>query len=179
MEPIVIKDFLSDYHFNALKGAMVWNSSFPLYLSSSVSYDNLINSAFWHWYAAETLYLHPELRRQGDVTSSYYKDLVRDIFVPKFSNIDVLKDMQISRVKVNFYPHTWRVREHGSHTDVSYGTTAAIFGLNTCNGFTRVKGSGKIKSVANQLLIFDGLTDHNSSTTSNAKGRFNINFNFI
>ena len=174
MEPIVIKDFLSDYHFNALKGAIVWNNSFPLYLNSSVSYDDLINSASWHWYAAYTLYLHEE-----GVTSSYYNDLVRDIFVPQFSKIDVLKDKQISRVKVNFYPHTWRVREHGSHTDVDYGTTAAIFGLNTCNGFTRVKGSGKIKSVANQLFIFDGLTDHNSSTTSNAKGRFNINFNFI
>ena len=174
MEPIVIKDFLSEYYFNALKETIVWNTSFPLHLDSSVSYDCVNRSELWHWYGARNLYV-----RDRGLTTTYYNDLVRDIFVPKFSNIDVLKDMQISRVKVNFYPHTWRVREHGSHTDAEYGTTAAIFGLNTCNGFTRVKGSGKIKSVANQVLIFDGLTDHNSSTTSNAKGRFNINFNFI
>ena len=174
MEPIVIKDFLSEYYFNVLKETIVWNNSFPLYLNPSVAYDDVNDNAPWHWYGAHVVYLH----EQG-VTDADYNDLVRDIFVPQFSNIDVLKGKQISRVKVNFYPHTWRVREHGSHTDADYGTTGAIFGLNTCNGFTRIRGSGKIKSVANQLFIFDGLTEHNSSTTSNAKGRFNINFNFI
>ena len=37
----------------------------------------------------------------------------------------------------------------------------------------------KIDSVENRLLIFDGIRFHNSSSTTNAKGRYNINFNFL
>ena len=36
----------------------------------------------------------------------------------------------------------------------------------------------KIDSVANRMVFFDGSQLHNSSTTSNAKERYNINFNF-
>ena len=168
---MVTKDFLSEYQFHTLQKMIVWNNECPFYLESDVAYREESPSDLWNWYGVHMVY--------NNQIRSHLFDPVMNIFGKRFGDIDLLEGKTINRIKLNFYPYTSRVREHTVHTDVDYGTTAAIFGLNTCNGFTRVKGSGKIKSVANQLLIFDGLTDHNSSTTSNAKGRFNINFNFI
>ena len=170
---MVIKDFLSEYQFHTLQKMIVWNTECPFYLDPVVAYreDGSISNDLWSWYGIHMVYYNQK--------SSYLRDPIMNIFGKGFGDIDLLEGKTITRIKLNFYPHTPRVREHEVHTDEGYGTTAAIFGLNTCNGFTRVKGSGKIKSIANQLFIFDGLTDHNSSTTSNAKGRFNINFNFI
>ena len=37
----------------------------------------------------------------------------------------------------------------------------------------------KVDSVANRLLLFNSSLNHNSSTTTNAKGRYNININYI
>ena len=167
---MVIKDFLSEYQFDALQKMIVWSPECPFYLNPNVAYENSNNSP-WNWYGTHVIYHEKPL--------TYLFDPVMSFFGKGFGDIDLLEGKRITRIKLNFYPHTPRVREHKVHNDADYGTTAAIFGLNTCNGFTRVKGSGKIKSVANQLFIFDGLTDHNSSTTSDARGRFNINFNFI
>ena len=167
---MVIKDFLSEYQFDSLQRLIVWSPKWPFYLNPNVAYENSNNSS-WNWYGTNVIYYEKPLSNLFDPVMSF--------FAKRFGDIDLLEGKRITRVKLNSYPHTPRDREHASHDDKEYGTTAAIFGLNTCNGFTRVKGSGKIKSVANQLFIFDGLTDHNSSTTSNARGRFNINFNFI
>ncbi len=167
---MVIKDFLSEYQFDALRKMIVWSSDCPFYLNPNVAYENP-NNPLWNWYGTCVIYYEKPL--------TYLFDPVMSFFTKRFGDIDLLEGKRITRVKLNFYPHTPRVREHASHDDTEYGTTAAIFGLNTCNGFTRVKGSGKIKSVANQLFVFDGTKPHNSSTTSNARGRFNINFNFI
>ena len=41
------------------------------------------------------------------------------------------------------------------------------------------KISDKIENVENRLLLFDPQILHSSSTTSNAKGRFNININYL
>ena len=167
---MVIKDFLSEYQFDSLQKMIVWSPKCPFYLNPNVAYENS-NNPSWNWYGTNVIYYEKPL------TELFYP--MMDFFAKRFGDIDLLEGKRITRVKLNFYPHTPRVREHASHDDKEYGTTAAIFGLNTCNGFTRVIGSGKIKSVANQLFVFDGTKPHNSSTTSNARGRFNINFNFI
>ena len=167
---MVIKDFLSEYQFRTLQRMMVWNPECSFYLNADVAQEKP-DGPPWYWYATHVVYYERAL-------SPLYEHVIR-VFAKPFGDIDLLQGKTITRIKINFYPYTSRVREHDAHTDKKYGTTAAIFGLNTCNGFTRVKGSGKIKSVANQLFIFDGLSEHNSSTTSDAKGRFNINFNFI
>ena len=83
------------------------------------------------------------------------------------------------RIKGNFYPHTETLREHTGHQDYLFSHTGALYSLNTCNGFTKLYDGTEIPSVANRILIFDSSTIHNSSTTTNAAGRFNINFNFL
>ena len=69
------------------------------------------------------------------------------------------------------------------HTDNNclYSTTGILF-LTTCNAKTVLKIKNKevfIDSVENRMLIFDGATLHNSTTTTDAPARFNINFNFL
>ena len=41
------------------------------------------------------------------------------------------------RIKINFYPNTHEVVEHTSHIDYDFSHTAAIFSLNTCDGYTK------------------------------------------
>ena len=83
------------------------------------------------------------------------------------------------RIKGNFYPHTETLKEHAGHRDYLYSNTGALYSLNTCDGYTKLCDGTKIPSVANRILIFDSSIIHNSTTTTNAAGRFNINFNFL
>ena len=169
MEVKIIDDFLPQKEFESLKKQIVWNSQFPMYFDNGVAYDEE-RVRNWNWYAT-----HMIMVRCQSCSESYYS-LVSQLFFSRFAGLGL---SEVSRIKVNFYPHTPRLKEHDNHTDSEFGKMAAIFGLNTCNGFTRIKGSGKIKSVENRLIIFDGIQPHNSSTTSDACGRWNINFNFI
>ena len=43
----------------------------------------------------------------------------------------------------------------------------------------RLDGGQKIRSVANRMLFFDATKLHNSTTCTDEKGRFNINFNYF
>jgi hypothetical protein len=51
--------------------------------------------------------------------------------------------------------------------------------LNTCDGFTSLDDGTKIESIENRLLLFDSNKPHASSTCTNAKARFNMNFNYF
>ena len=163
-------NFLPVEDLLVLQRSIIWNKSFPFYLQRNVADDKAINAPSWSWYSFHTLVFNEKIQ------SPFYEPISR-IFFPKF--VEMGLSTRFSRIKINFFPHTSRVKVHPTHTDREYGNTAAIFGLNTCNGFTRIKGSGKIKSVSNRFFVFDGTKEHNSTTTSDAKGRFNINFNFI
>ena len=103
-----------------------------------------------------------------------YIDHCKDPFRPHFR--------ALIRLKANLIPHTHEMMEHASHYDYEYEHKSAVFGINTCDGFTRL-GTGKdsitIPSVANRLLIFNGWELHNSSTTTDAKARVNLNLNYI
>ena len=55
----------------------------------------------------------------------------------------------------------------------------AVFSLNTCDGFTSLDDGTKIESIENRLLLFDSNKPHASSTCTNAKARFNMNFNYF
>ena len=123
----------------------------------------------WNWYAVNVLYdIIPE-------SSQFEK--IGPIFYKKFNTLDPVK--ALIRIKVNFYPWTDKIYEHAQHTDSEFSHKAAVYSLNTCDGFTRMSNGDKVESIANRLVLFDGSQPHNSSTTSNKKGRFNINFNWF
>ena len=102
---------------------------------------------------------------------------IYEMFVPKFKQLANFKTL--IRVKINAYPYTNVVKEHNGHIDFDYEHVGAVFSLNTCDGYTKFSDGTKSESIANRIVFFDASKEHSSTTTSNAKLRYNINFNFL
>ena len=83
------------------------------------------------------------------------------------------------RIKANLYPSSETLQEHIMHVDFDYSHCTALFSLNTCDGYTKLKDGTKINSVANRVLLFDASEEHCSTTTTNVSARINININYI
>ena len=162
-----LDNFLSEEEFKRLT---------DIYPRFALRFNGVVSSSVkpineeWNWYATHTFY------KAGVKNSEYFQE-VYDMFIPHFREIGI--DRDIERIKFNCYPCTEVMREHTSHIDYANSHQAAVFSLNTCDGFTRMSDGTKVDSVENRLLIFDGSTLHNSSTTTNSKARYNINFNFL
>ena len=85
----------------------------------------------------------------------------------------------IMRAKANLYPNCGELVEHDMHTDYNFEHQAAIFYVNTNNGYTKLKDGTKIESIANRVLIFKGNDLHCSTTCTDQQARININFNYF
>tara|TARA_A100000172_G_scaffold76616_1_gene60275 strand:+ start:100 stop:660 length:561 start_codon:yes stop_codon:yes gene_type:complete len=165
----VIDDFLSLDKVEELEQMIIHNTKFPWFYQEQVTFKNedLNETQPWNWYQTHKFY-------EDDKVNSPYYNKIRDIFFPHFNDLQSL-----IRIKANFYPHTETLREHLPHSDYNFSHRAAIFSLNTCDGFTRMKDGTKIDSVKNRIIFFDGHTSHNSSTTTTSPVRWNLNFNYL
>ena len=173
---LVIDDVLPEEEFKKLTDYIVFNNQFPLTIDGGVAlspdkkdYDKDREEDYRNWYAAHVSY------NNGVPLSNSYNQIA-SILTPVFSNLNV---KALLKLKINFYPHTYEIFEHSQHIDYSFSCAAALLSLNTCDGFTRLNDGTKVESVANRMVIFHGNEYHNSSTTTNAKGRYNINFNYL
>ena len=162
----VVDNFLPLNEFYNIRSIIV-SADFPWHYQGRVAVENMTEDQPWNWYQTHLVYVDNHAR------SKYY-DKIAEIFLPKFEDLKAL-----IRIKANFYPNTETLREHLPHTDYEFEHTAAIFSLNTCDGFTRIKDDTKIESVKNRIVFFDGSTTHNSSTTTSDRVRWNLNFNYL
>lgn len=169
----VIDNFLESSHLDILKQNIIFNNDFPFYLTSKVAYSNNDPShnkkELWNWYGSHLVY-------EKKPTSDLY-NFIEETLIKRINDVDPIR--ALIRIKINFYPFTDTVKEHLSHIDYDFSHKAAIFSLNTCDGFTRITDEIKIDSVENRIFFFDASENHNSSTTSNSHGRFNINLNWL
>ena len=183
----VYDNFLPKEEFENLRDIIVWNFSLPFYFQPSVTAfdtnDNCKDNGFWNWYATHHLYKDDDYDspRSSDfsddyIFSTHFKS-VYDSFIPRFEEMGIYTRLQ--RIKINMYPYTTEVMEHDPHYDNEKEHRGALFSLNTCNGFTKLHEGTRIDSVANRLMLFYPHHMHNSSTTSDAPARYNINFNFL
>lgn len=90
-----------------------------------------------------------------------------------------LKYKALIRVKLNFYPKTDKLVIHRPHKDYEYKHKGAIFYFNTNNGKTILNDKTEIDSIENRLLLFDASKFHQSTSTTNAKARVNMNINYF
>lgn len=171
----VIDNFLKYRDFEKIRDFIIDNAEFSWFANNYVT-DNedeeetrLYQEQLWNWYFTHTFYLH--------VPYSTYFNQINEIFAQEFNKLDIFKTW--IRIKANFYPYTSEIKEHQKHQDYPFPHKAAVFSLNTCDGFTRMSDGTKIDSVENRIIIFDGSEYHNSSTTSDSKQRININFNWF
>ena len=178
MEYQIIDDFLDYQDLKKIQDLIVFSQKIPFYLNSIVSaygksdkeYDPNVEEQLWNWYGTHLLYTH-------DKPQSSSWELIYNIFLPKLNKVEEVKSFM--RAKINFYPNTGEIKEHGKHVDYYFSHKAGVYSLNTCDGFTRMPNGDIVESVENRMVLFDASQHHNSSTTTNAKGRFNINFNWL
>lgn len=87
------------------------------------------------------------------------------------------------RAKGNIYiSSSEENKEHERHTDYPFSHLAAVYTINTCNGYTLIgdeKQSQKVPSVANRIVFFDGSLPHASTNCTDERYRMNINLNML
>ena len=172
MDLKIIDNFLTDNDFNLLVSNTVGRNDghqVQFRVVSNVENFGAIEEN-WSWYMINMLYSTDT--PQNEICGKIY-----EMFVPKFKKLANFKTM--IRIKMNAYPYTNVVKEHKEHIDFNYEHIGAVFSLNTCDGYTKFSDGTKVESVANRIVFFDASKKHHSTTTSNAKLRYNINFNFL
>ena len=66
---------------------------------------------------------------------------------------------------------------HIDYTDDPPIKTAILY-INTNNGWTEFKNGGKVKSVANRMIMFDTTLLHRGVSCTDEKRRIVVNFNW-
>jgi len=104
---------------------------------------------------------------------STYFDLIKPVLIK-------LNIVSILRIKANLLTKTNKVIEYETHKD-NLSTDKykiAIYYINTCNGYTKIKNK-KIYSKQNRILLFKGKEEHLGSSCSDQNRRVLININYI
>jgi len=161
MEVQVIDNFLGDYQFKSLQNILMGNN-FPWYF-----YDGIVNYNEGH---CQFTY--------GFLRDHYEPDINFPLVEPCLKKLGCKK---LYRIKANLVPKTFfhkRTTYHSDLSDPPPQTKTAIFYMNTCNGWTRFKKGGKVKSVANRMVIFDHELLHSGVTCTDKRRRVVINFNY-
>ena len=116
----------------------------------------------------------------GFVVNDSIKDSTNFPMVASIANS--LECNKLLRIKANLNPRTIFNKSGGWHVDVEgypQIKNTAVYYLNTCNGYTKFKKGGKVKSVANRIVIFDSQLYHQGYTCTDQKRRVVMNFNWI
>ena len=164
----VIDNFLDEEYFDDLVTLFTGadeegNFNMPWYFQSGIAKAEEVQDNLF--YMVHMMY------NGNQPYSSFYKNIT-----PLLRKLEV---KCLLRIKANFYPNTHILREHPMHVDFHFPHSGAIFSLNTCDGYTKLKDGTKIDSVANRVLLFDSSEEHRSTTTTNVAARINININYI
>ena len=87
----------------------------------------------------------------------------------------------IGRIKANLRPKTLFHRKTPYHTDHPKpvgNEFTSIFYINTNNGWTEFKNIGKVKSVANRMVVFPCVLEHRGVSCTDQMKRVVLNFNY-
>ena len=172
MDVKTIQDFLPKQSFNRLS-QIIFAPTFPWYLTTSVASPYLKSKENSKLFYMSHLVYEKEKYVKVNPNDQTIIDLLLEKLAPEEGNL------QLIRMKINFYPNTTELHEHDYHRDYEYFHMGAILSLNTCDGYTKIRETDtKYHSWANTLLSFNPSEDHCSTTTTNAVGRFNININY-
>ena len=132
--------------------------------------------------------LHPEYSTTPEELYQQNPDLK---YIPRYWNsnpvdmiyfngvLDRLDIFRLVRIKVNLYPRTHELRVHDWHWDYDFPHGAAVMNLFDCDGYTEMEDGYKHQSKANRMIVFDGSTQHRSTTCTNATSRMTLAINFI
>ena len=162
----VIDNFLPEYQFRQISNVILGNQ-FSWHFFEGIVGPNDGRYQFTH-----AIF---DLRHGGVIAPNSYS--LVDIVQQK------LGVKRLDRIKLNLNPKTFFHRKSGFHTDQRNSDDpqhqkTAVFYLNTNNGWTEFKKGGRVKSVANRIVIFDSNLEHTGVTCTNEKRRVIVNFNY-
>ena len=166
----VVDNFLSEYYLKSIQTVMM-GDNFPWF------YNNRTLPTFHSHY-------NPKIFQFTQVffnaLSGQKSPVYGDLMDPITSKLNVRR---LTRIKANLTPRTFFHQRSGLHVDLDPNNpyqhiTTSIFYLNTNNGWTHFKGGGKVKSVANRIVIFNSNLKHQAVTCTDEKRRVVINFNY-
>ena len=165
----IIDKFLPYEELIKIRDVLYWREDFAYHIHRSVAYSDDVK-ANWNWYGTHMFY-------QDMAPSSPFWDVLRDTFSERMH--EKFNMQCFFRVKGNFYPWTETLKQHPWHTDYTFPHKAALFSINTCDGYTEFEDGTKVESVENRMMLFNPRVKHRSTTTTDSKGRYNINFNYF
>lgn len=116
------------------------------------------------------LYVHPLY----DCTNGLKFDRHYYIIKPILNKLKVKK---LFDIRANLLVPTEVQISHLFHVDRIAPHQVALYYVTNCNGYTILKDTAKIDCVGNRLLLFDGIIEHHS-VSSTYFPRCTINFNF-
>ena len=156
----VIDNFLAESDFLPLQTALMGSNIYWRYQNSIVQPPNgrfqFNHTLFW----------------EGKACKDYFP-----LIEPCLSLLNV---GELYRIKANLTPQTFFHRENGFHYDPWERSDVknAVLYINTNNGYTKFKKGGKVRSVANRMVIFDTDILHSGYTCTDEQVRVVVNFNY-
>ena len=161
----VVDDFLPSYQFKQLQSIVLSRELHWQYE------DGIIGPNDGQYQFTHVLFNI----RYGGVGSKYYS--VFDVVQQK------LGVKKLDRIKLNLNPKTVFHRKGGYHCDTNVNdpyqhTKTAVFYINTNNGWTEFKKGGRVKSIANRMVIFDSNLEHTGVSCTDENRRVLVNFNY-
>ena len=161
----------------------------PEYQFQQISYVILSDDFPWYWNEGVVCnYGDDNNPRSYQFTNTFFNIRHGGVIAPNsYSLFDIVQQKlgvkRLDRIKSNLNNKTLFHRKGGYHTDNNPSdpyqhTKTAVLYLNTNNGWTEFKKGGKVKSVANRIVIFDSNLQHTGVTCTDEKRRVVINFNY-
>jgi hypothetical protein len=162
---VVYDNFLRPHEFGNLKQYM--ETTFPWRLSARINNNDTSNED--RYFATPAFHAY----------SGGWLDIVNpDPFTVITSKLYV---EGLHRIKGNLYfpSRTDKVSHHAKHRDGDFKHQGALFFINTCDAPTTMEDGTEIEAIENRLLLFDPISEHSSSSPTNAPYRITINFNYF
>ena len=163
----VVDNFLEPYYFDQLYTVLMEEEIPWYYNDCKVRGDSTDGDGLYQF-----IHGFYHFKRGGVVSDGF--DIFEHILYK-------LRIKELYRIKANLTPRTKSHDHSGWHVDfpsLPVGKTA-IFYMNTNNGWTKFKKGGRVKSVANRMVIFDSDLEHAGVTCTDEKRRVVVNFNYV
>tara|TARA_B100000131_G_scaffold224145_1_gene215776 strand:+ start:668 stop:1201 length:534 start_codon:yes stop_codon:yes gene_type:complete len=169
----VIDNFLSPTEFKKIKEIMM-GDYLPWYYNRGIviNNDKPGNYQLTHLFYANR---EPDGReRMSDNCSIVCENLM--------TKLGISSKSRLIRIKANMNPQTFFHRNGGYHMDYIdevEKVTTAVYYVNTNNGWTHIKGYGKVKCKENRIALFDSRTQHAGFSCTDQDVKVVININYL
>ena len=163
MEIKIFDNFLSSFQFDSIQSFFMGNDV-PWFWGDSVVYENEPGDDYKFF---NTIY------RNSTGPNVYYP-----LIEPCITRLGC---SSVTRVRANLRPKTLFHRKTPYHTDYPEpvgNEFTSIFYINTNNGWTEFKNIGKVKSVANRMVVFPCVLEHRGVSCTDQMRRVVLNFNY-